>query len=359
MTQYLLSVWHDADYTVDFSGDDAQRMFAQVARFNDELEAAGSWVFGGGLEPAHTATVVRPTGDVTTGIDTTLTDGPYAETKEVHGRLLGHRGRRPRRCARLGPQGLHGVRRPGRGAPLPGRVSRARSGRRVERSRRRRPDLPRGVRARRRPPGPTVRRHLARRGGRAGRVRPRQRALAGRRRAAQPGRVDHHHRPQSSARHRAARVDPHPALHRCLPRHHPLPRHGHRRHRRVRQRRRDQRRPAPADLHVLPPGARARDAGGAHPAPARRAADRRDREGVPRARAHDGAAAGPRQEEDPGRQHPVPRARGRRPARAPRRRARSAVPGVQRGLLRQQRRLAAAPRPRPTRRCASLACWWR
>jgi hypothetical protein len=85
MTQYLLSVWHDADYTVDFSGDDAQRMFAQVARFNDELEAAGSWVFGGGLEPAHTATVVRPTGDVATGIGTTLTDGPYAETKEVIG----------------------------------------------------------------------------------------------------------------------------------------------------------------------------------------------------------------------------------------------------------------------------------
>lgn len=80
MTQYLLSVWHDADYTVDFAGDDAQRMFAQVARFNEELEASGAWVFANGLEPAHTATVVRPA-----GADTVTTDGPYAETKEVMG----------------------------------------------------------------------------------------------------------------------------------------------------------------------------------------------------------------------------------------------------------------------------------
>ena len=80
MTQYLLSVWHDADYTVDFSGDDVQRMVAQVGAFNAELEAAGAWVFGGGLEPATTATVVRPSGG-----DTTLTDGPYAEAKEVMG----------------------------------------------------------------------------------------------------------------------------------------------------------------------------------------------------------------------------------------------------------------------------------
>jgi hypothetical protein len=84
MTQYLLSVWHDADYTIDFSGDDAQRMMAQVDRFNEELQASGSWVFANGLEPAHTATVVRPTGGPDDGAVTT-TDGPFAETKEVMG----------------------------------------------------------------------------------------------------------------------------------------------------------------------------------------------------------------------------------------------------------------------------------
>jgi hypothetical protein len=80
MTQYLLSVWHDEDYTVDFSGDDMQRIGGQVDAFNEEVQAAGAWVFAGGLEPAHTATVVRPA-----GADTTTTDGPYAESKEVMG----------------------------------------------------------------------------------------------------------------------------------------------------------------------------------------------------------------------------------------------------------------------------------
>jgi hypothetical protein len=80
MTQYLLAVWHDEDYTVDFSGEDMQRLGAQVGAFNEELQAAGAWVFAGGLEPASTATVVRPAGG-----DTTMTDGPYAESKEVMG----------------------------------------------------------------------------------------------------------------------------------------------------------------------------------------------------------------------------------------------------------------------------------
>lgn len=80
MTQYLLSVWHDDDYVVDFSGDDMQRLAAQVSAFNEELQSSGAWVFAGGLEPAHTATVVRSSDGATT-----TTDGPFAETKEVMG----------------------------------------------------------------------------------------------------------------------------------------------------------------------------------------------------------------------------------------------------------------------------------
>ena len=80
MNQYLLSVWHDEDYTVDFSGDDMQRIGGQVMAFNEEVQAAGAWVFAGGLEPAATATVVRPAGG-----EVTLTDGPYAESKEIMG----------------------------------------------------------------------------------------------------------------------------------------------------------------------------------------------------------------------------------------------------------------------------------
>ena len=80
MTQYLLSVWHDDEYDLDFSTADAQRQMAQVGAFNEEVEAAGAWVFGGGLHPASSATVLRATGG-----DVSMTDGPYAESKEQMG----------------------------------------------------------------------------------------------------------------------------------------------------------------------------------------------------------------------------------------------------------------------------------
>lgn len=80
MAQYLLSVWHDEDYEVDFSGDDMERIVAQVDTFNTDLEAAGAWVFGGGLHPASSATVLRASGD-----EVSMTDGPYAESKEQMG----------------------------------------------------------------------------------------------------------------------------------------------------------------------------------------------------------------------------------------------------------------------------------
>jgi hypothetical protein len=81
MPQYLMSVWHDDDYgDVDFSDPEIQRQMAQTGAFNDELTAAGAWVFGNGLHPASSATVVRAVdGDVS------MTDGPYAETKEQMG----------------------------------------------------------------------------------------------------------------------------------------------------------------------------------------------------------------------------------------------------------------------------------
>ncbi len=80
MTQYLISVWHDDDYELDFESDDAQRRVAQVGQFNSELEAAGAWVFAGGLQPSSSATVLRPDGD-----EVSVTDGPYAESKEQMG----------------------------------------------------------------------------------------------------------------------------------------------------------------------------------------------------------------------------------------------------------------------------------
>src|SRR5688500_4327243 len=79
MPQYLLSVWHDDDYEVDFSTPEAKRLGAQVGALNDQMQSAGAWVFGAGLQPASSATVIRP------GDGVSMTDGPYAETKEQMG----------------------------------------------------------------------------------------------------------------------------------------------------------------------------------------------------------------------------------------------------------------------------------
>ena len=80
MPQYLMSVWHDDEYIVDFSSDDAQRMIAQVGAFNEKMTQSGVWVFGAGLHPASSATVVRAQTD-----QVSMTDGPYAESKEQMG----------------------------------------------------------------------------------------------------------------------------------------------------------------------------------------------------------------------------------------------------------------------------------
>ena len=77
MTQYLLAVHGSEDVPNYASDEEMQAAFAAVGAFNDELMASGAWVFGGGLQPASTATVVRVSdGDVLT------TDGPFLETKE-------------------------------------------------------------------------------------------------------------------------------------------------------------------------------------------------------------------------------------------------------------------------------------
>ena len=80
MPQYLISVWHDESYETDFSTPEAQARVAQVGAFNEELRTAGAWVFAVGLLPSSSATVVR-----TSGGEVSMTDGPYAETKEQMG----------------------------------------------------------------------------------------------------------------------------------------------------------------------------------------------------------------------------------------------------------------------------------
>jgi hypothetical protein len=74
----MLSVCHDQPYDdIDVNDPDVQQMFQQVSAFNETLQSTGTWVFGAGLAPISSATVVRNVGG-----DVSMTDGPFAETKE-------------------------------------------------------------------------------------------------------------------------------------------------------------------------------------------------------------------------------------------------------------------------------------
>jgi len=76
---YLMGVRID-ESVLPYSEAEMEASFARVGKVNDEMKAAGVWVFGGGLQPSDSATVVR----VQNG-STTMTDGPFAETKEQLG----------------------------------------------------------------------------------------------------------------------------------------------------------------------------------------------------------------------------------------------------------------------------------
>jgi hypothetical protein len=79
--RYLLSV-----YQPDGPAPPPERLepiARDVTALNSEMKEAGVWVFGGGLHPSSTATVVRSAGD-----ELLITDGPYTEGKEHIGGVV-------------------------------------------------------------------------------------------------------------------------------------------------------------------------------------------------------------------------------------------------------------------------------
>ena len=80
MTQYLLSVYQP-DRTPP-APERLEQIMRDVDAVNQEMAAAGVWVFAGGLHAPSTATVIRPPGE---GL--VITDGPFAESKEYLGGL--------------------------------------------------------------------------------------------------------------------------------------------------------------------------------------------------------------------------------------------------------------------------------
>jgi len=75
---YMLLLMGEEPNWEEISPEEAQANIDEMGQFNKELEDAGAMVTGGGLESRATATVVRF--DVEG--DTTVTDGPFIETKE-------------------------------------------------------------------------------------------------------------------------------------------------------------------------------------------------------------------------------------------------------------------------------------
>jgi hypothetical protein len=75
MKQYLLSVYHPEGSALP--PEVQEKVMRDVSALNEEMQAAGAWVFAGGLHPSSTATVLQlKDGDMLT------TDGPFAEGKE-------------------------------------------------------------------------------------------------------------------------------------------------------------------------------------------------------------------------------------------------------------------------------------
>ncbi|MET1076255.1 MAG: YciI family protein [Umezawaea sp.] len=75
MKQYLLSI-----YQPDGPAPEPEVLgpiMADLEVWNDDLRAAGAWVFSAGLFPPSTATVVRAKSD-----EVLTTDGPFVEAKE-------------------------------------------------------------------------------------------------------------------------------------------------------------------------------------------------------------------------------------------------------------------------------------
>jgi hypothetical protein len=75
MSQYLLSIYQPDGPAP--TAEVLEPIMRDLDTLNQEMKAAGAWVFAAGLYPADTATVLRPKGD-----EVLITDGPFTEGKE-------------------------------------------------------------------------------------------------------------------------------------------------------------------------------------------------------------------------------------------------------------------------------------
>ncbi|MEV0795168.1 YciI family protein [Kribbella sp. NPDC050459] len=75
MNQYLLSIYQPDGPAP--APEVLEPILRDLQALNEEMRAAGVWVFAAGLHPPETATVLKASGD-----DVLITDGPFTEGKE-------------------------------------------------------------------------------------------------------------------------------------------------------------------------------------------------------------------------------------------------------------------------------------
>lgn len=78
MPQFLIAIQHPLDYD---GSTETPQMRDEISALNREMADAGIRVFAGGLKPGAEAKAVRRAKDGALRV----TDGPYAETREVIG----------------------------------------------------------------------------------------------------------------------------------------------------------------------------------------------------------------------------------------------------------------------------------
>jgi len=78
--KYLLTIYGEESGMADVSPEEIKGILEAYGAFGEEATAAGVHLGGEGLQPTATATTVR----VRDG-ESTVTDGPFAETKEQLG----------------------------------------------------------------------------------------------------------------------------------------------------------------------------------------------------------------------------------------------------------------------------------
>ena len=118
MTQYLLSVWHTEGDAMPPEDEIQEHVRRPSRQFNEELRQSGSWVFAGGLHPPTTATVVDGTGS-----ERRHDRRPVQRVARSRSAASGSS--RPPTSTRPSTRRTRVPRLPGpgRGPPLPGRVS--------------------------------------------------------------------------------------------------------------------------------------------------------------------------------------------------------------------------------------------